>query len=105
MLLTVKQAALELAISSKQLRRHIDAGALPVIRLGRTARGDRVDPVDLNKFAEGQRKCRSANDETAIKSMCTTVRSALDAKLGTMRKRASLKVVSDATSKNCHPEV
>ena len=65
MLLTVKQAAEQLAISSKQVRRLIDAGKLPAVRLGKTARSDRIVPTDLERVVEECRYTNEANDGTS----------------------------------------
>ncbi|MGQ0592380.1 MAG: helix-turn-helix domain-containing protein [Gammaproteobacteria bacterium] len=47
MLLTVAQAAERLAVCRKTVRRAIDRGDLPVVRLGETRRADRIHPDDL----------------------------------------------------------
>ena len=43
-LLTIPQAAATLQVSARTLRRLVDAGALPAVRVGRLVR---IDPADL----------------------------------------------------------
>lgn len=57
-LLTVSEAAEQLRCSVKQLRRIIDSGALQVVRLGLSARSDRVHPDDLRAYIDSQRRTR-----------------------------------------------
>jgi excisionase family DNA binding protein len=67
-LLTVPEAAEQLAVSRRTLERLIQTGALPCIRLGRLVR---IDPADLAAMLEGvktraitqeeQPACRSLN--------------------------------------------
>lgn len=50
-LLTVAEAAEILAVSPKHLRREfIETGILAVIRLGKGAKGDRIDPADIDSL-------------------------------------------------------
>lgn len=51
-LLTVTEVAETLSISEKTVRRLIDAGELPVIKLGRLVR---IDPRDLDRFIASHR--------------------------------------------------
>ena len=50
MLLRIKEAAVILACSPKQVRKIIDRGEIPVVRLGKTARSDRIDEPDLYEY-------------------------------------------------------
>jgi excisionase family DNA binding protein len=53
-LLTVKQVADRLGLSTKQVRRRIAAGDLPAIRLGPEPRAHvRVDPAELERYVYG----------------------------------------------------
>ena len=58
MLLTIAQAAQQLAVCAKTLRRAIDRGELPVVRLGETARADRIHPDDLENYINKLRRAR-----------------------------------------------
>lgn len=58
MLLKVKQAAEILACSPKLVRRLIDSGRLKVIRLGESARSDRIDESDLEEFIYDNKSTR-----------------------------------------------
>lgn len=55
MLLTIRNAAECLRISPRTVRRLVAQGELPVIRLTKTVKGDRIDPADLEEFIERQR--------------------------------------------------
>jgi len=54
-LLTIAQAAERLAVCPKQIRRLIATGQLPAIRLGKSAKSDRILPQDLEGVVK---KCR-----------------------------------------------
>lgn len=56
-LLTIAEAANLLAIHPKHLRREfVNTGIIPVIQLGKGAKGDRIRPSDLEQFV-GKREC------------------------------------------------
>jgi hypothetical protein len=59
-LLSPRQAAARLAISEALLRRHVDAGEIPYILLGRGEKRRKIgfDPADLDAFVD-QRKQRA----------------------------------------------
>lgn len=57
-LLTVAEVADQLQCSVKQMRRIIDAGQLNVVRLGLSARSDRIHPDDLCAYIDSQRRAR-----------------------------------------------
>jgi excisionase family DNA binding protein len=71
MLLTMRDAAERLQISTKTLRRIISRGELPVVRLGTNGKSDRIDEVALTNYIKrrttflGEPRCRSGN--TAIR--------------------------------------
>jgi excisionase family DNA binding protein len=52
-LLTLREVARRLACSEKSVRRLVDAGDLPVVRIGRMVR---VDPLDLARFVRVRRE-------------------------------------------------
>ena len=54
-LLTIQEAADRLRCSTKTIRRAIDAGRLRVVRLGESARSDRIHPDDLAAFVNVSR--------------------------------------------------
>ncbi|WP_055474745.1 helix-turn-helix domain-containing protein [Gordonia sp. HS-NH1] len=59
-LLTKPEAAADLGVSDSTLRRHIAAGEISVVRIGRTVR---IDPVELDRFvAEGPRSAAPEPD-------------------------------------------
>jgi excisionase family DNA binding protein len=49
-LLTLAQAAERLSVSTKTLRRIIERGDLPVVRLGPDGKSDRVEKGDLDNY-------------------------------------------------------
>ena len=51
-LLTVEDAAIRLSVSTKSIRRWIEAGELPAVRLGRAVR---VEESALAEFIDGRR--------------------------------------------------
>jgi len=55
MLLTIKEAAAHLNVSPRTVRKAIDAGALKVVRLTQTRRGDRIHPDDLETYINSNR--------------------------------------------------
>lgn len=63
-LLTLAQAAELSACSTKTLRRAIDAGELATVRLGQSAKSDRIHAVDLEAWWQRSRyvprPCRSS---------------------------------------------
>ncbi len=48
-LLNVPEAAVRCRLSERQMWRHIAAGHLPVVRLGRAVR---IRPIDLDRFID-----------------------------------------------------
>lgn len=54
-LLTLAQAAELSACSKKTLRRAIDAGELATVRLGQSAKSDRIHPADLDTWWQRSR--------------------------------------------------
>jgi len=63
-LLTIQQAARELAVSDDTVRRIIDKGMLTIVKVTDTPKGRRIHPDDLNAYIEGSR-CRSQNRKMA----------------------------------------
>ena len=59
MLLKIKEAAVLLAICPKQLRWLIAEGKLPVIPLGTSGRGDRIDEADIQVFIDENKERRN----------------------------------------------
>lgn len=55
-LMTLAEAAERSACSPKTVRRAIDAGQLVAVRLGASARSDRVHPADLEDWWERSRR-------------------------------------------------
>ncbi|MBA1446807.1 MAG: helix-turn-helix domain-containing protein [Gammaproteobacteria bacterium] len=55
MLLTKKQAAEEMACSPRTVQRIIDSGALRVIKVTESKKGERIHPDDLAAYIQGQR--------------------------------------------------
>ena len=51
-LLTVEDAAIRLSVSTKSIRRWIEAGELPAVRLGRAVR---IEEVAVADFIDGRR--------------------------------------------------
>lgn len=49
-LLTVTEAASILHVSPKQVRRLIDKGEFPIVPLGTSGKGDRIDRADLVRY-------------------------------------------------------
>ncbi|RLJ20092.1 hypothetical protein DJ031_06860 [bacterium endosymbiont of Escarpia laminata] len=68
MLLTKKQAAEELAVSPRTIQRIIDSGALRVIKVTESKKGERIHPDDLAAYIQGQR-WQSGGTKTAGRSM------------------------------------
>lgn len=65
-LLTLSQAAQQCGLlSPKLLRRAVEAGELTVVRLGTSARSDRIHPADLAVWWGKRRLCQSRNDPKA----------------------------------------
>ena len=64
-LLTISETAKRLSCSTRMVRRLVATGRLRVVRLGETARSDRVHPDDLEAFVQVRRgeiaPCRSEN--------------------------------------------
>ncbi|NMT33768.1 helix-turn-helix domain-containing protein [Stenotrophomonas maltophilia] len=55
-LMTLAEAAERSACSAKTIRRAIDAGQLVAVRLGGSARSDRIHPADLEDWWERSRQ-------------------------------------------------
>lgn len=65
-LLTMEQAAKQLAVSAKHLRREfVNKGLLAVVSMGKGCKGDRIDPEELARFkkSRGMLRC-SIKEET-----------------------------------------
>lgn len=84
-LLKVHEAAGPLRCSAKQVRRLIDAGLLKAVRLGRSARSDRIHPADLEDYINRSRKyaCPSSAAATPGRSRSIGKVSAIVDLLGT----------------------
>ena len=87
-LLKIAEAADRLGISAKHLRRDIlNAGLLEVIHLGRSAKGDSIDPADLDRFIKSRRGvCRSTKETVFIGTSSKSTSERLDALLGPLPK-------------------
>jgi len=87
-LMTLREVGDFLHVSRRTVRRLIDAGRLPVLRLGLTARAWRIDPDALAQFVSEEQECLSEkrpiratrNARGSSKSIETG--NALDAALG-----------------------
>jgi excisionase family DNA binding protein len=55
-LLSVRQVAEWLGVSEKQVRRLIDRGAIPAVRLGDKGSAIRVDPDELEQWLYGSQE-------------------------------------------------
>lgn len=92
-LITVAEAAKSLAISPKQVRRLIDSGEIPVIPCGKGAKGDRIDPDDIETYkrrkkrTKGQETCLSTNVAVFGGSRSRSAASELDNLLAPKRAR------------------
>lgn len=73
MLIKIKEAADQLAICPKQVRKLIDSGRLQVVPCGTSSRGDRIDEADIQEFInenkQRKKKCQSISAEIAITSL------------------------------------
>ncbi|WP_367982790.1 helix-turn-helix domain-containing protein [Spiribacter insolitus] len=67
MLLKTTEAAEQLRVSPRQIRRLVDSGQLRVVRLGVSSKADRIHPDDLKDFVDSQRRagrqCPSSEKE------------------------------------------
>ena len=63
-LLTFREAAQQCECSPRMLRRQADSGELATVRLGSSAKSDRIHPADLAAFIARRRRCQSTNDQT-----------------------------------------
>lgn len=89
-LLTIEQASKFLALHPKTLRKDIiNKGLLPVIAIGKGARGDRIDPKDLRAFI-GERLCFIKEEQRGGQSLSTKGKE-LDKVLGSPTKRQQKK--------------
>lgn len=100
-LLTIQQAAERLRVSRRTVRRLVDEGRLPVIRMGLTARGWRIDPLAVERFIrEEQERWPSRKHPTPAtprvrgSSSSTGTAAALDAALGLDEKPSRSRVSS-----------
>jgi excisionase family DNA binding protein len=84
MLLTVAQAAEMLAVCRKTLRRAIDRGELPVVRLGETARADRIHPNDLENYINKLRRARPTCPSSVVVPLGQWVQAAGDSELSAL---------------------
>lgn len=112
MLLTKREAAEQLSISTRQVNRLIQTGRLPVVRLGISSRGDRIDSADVvaliqeSRHRKAQSICRSVN-VAAIhgKSASASVDSELRKRYGDPGKmRGALKRKSSSASTPTAPQ-
>jgi len=82
MLIKSKEAAAKLSICPKQLRKLVDEGLIPVVPCGKSSRGDRYDPADLQEFIkqnkQHRKKCLSVNAEIVGTSTSRSEVSALE---------------------------
>lgn len=60
-LLTIKEVARRWSCSTRNVRRIIGRGELPVIATGDSPKGDRIDPADVDAF-EKRKKTIRGND-------------------------------------------
>lgn len=69
-LLTLDEAAARLQTSRRTLRRAIAEGRLRAVRLGESARSDRIDPDDLAAYVRNSKteaqSCQSIKEGTGI---------------------------------------
>lgn len=84
MLLTVAQAAAQLAVCAKTLRRAIDRGELPVVRLGETARADRIHPADLENYINKLRRARPTCRSSVVVPLSTWMSHSGDSELSAL---------------------
>jgi hypothetical protein len=64
MLLKIAQAAESLGISPKHFRREfVNTGAIEVISLGKSAKGDRIHPENLDRLIDSRRETRCYTNE------------------------------------------
>ena len=64
-LLTMEQAAKQLAISAQHLRREfVNKGILAVVSLGKGCKGDRIDPQELARLvvSRSERRCFTSEE-------------------------------------------
>jgi excisionase family DNA binding protein len=59
-LITIREAAMSLAISPKQVRRLIEQGEIPVIPCGKGAKGERIDPDDIETYKRRKKVLRNS---------------------------------------------
>ena len=65
-LLTVTEAAEFLSISAKHFRREfIDTGAVSVVALGKSSKGDRIEPGEIEALSKKQRQ-KKCNIKEAV---------------------------------------
>ena len=57
-MIKIAEAAEQLQVSPRQIRRLVDSGQLRVVRLGASSKADRIHPDDLEDFVNAQRKVR-----------------------------------------------
>lgn len=85
-LMTLAQAAESSGVSTKTLRRAIEAGELEACRLGTSAKSDRIHPTDLRIWWARRKlsQCQSQSAPTAaIKSPSATADERIEKLLGT----------------------
>lgn len=93
-LLTHSEASTKLAISDRQLKRLIDDGLLPVVSLGSSRKGDRIDERDLEQFIHRRkinRSCQSSVSKTAKVLPITSVSKSVDDELAALYGAAGSK--------------
>lgn len=97
-LLTVREVAQQLRCHERQVRRIINAGKLRAVRLGLSARSDRIHPDDLHQFIQGERKPQWLSEKEAMRgsSLSATREGSIVALLATGReiRRRKLKASS-----------
>ena len=80
-LLTFREAAEQCSCARKTLRAAVGSGDLVPIRLGSSAKSDRIHPADLAAFIARRRRCLSASEEVPGlgKLLCVGADERLDA--------------------------
>ncbi|WP_367966306.1 helix-turn-helix domain-containing protein [Spiribacter onubensis] len=71
MLLKITEAAEQLRVSPRQIRRLVDSGQLRVVRLGSSSKADRIHPDDLTDFVNSQRKARPRCQSSSVTAFGT----------------------------------
>ncbi len=83
-LMTLAEAAERSACSPKTIRRAIDAGQLVAVRLGASARSDRVHPADLEDWWERSRRASAVGPAAPRASQCVPRPGSADERLAAL---------------------